>query len=645
MGATPVSATGGSSASDPTSAYRAMLSNVKSGSTSISAPDSTLQNIGSFAKNAVQPEAEAIAGGVRAIQATPKLASGLIDKVTGNSNADSNLNQANATMKAPIAGTNTFAGNTVKQNLGEGAQVLGQLAPEVLPGAEGSGLLDKTTNAAITGGTSGALIGGGNVAGSDPNATGADIAKGTLEGAGVGLGIGAGVPLAGAGLESARLAAEPTADRTASSVLSYIGKDGQKVFTKLTPEELSSVKDEVANIPSAAKGESQIHLDATTGSQAENGGTEVSRQKFAAGHSQAPGVLQTMSDATKPAVAKNWFDSFGKNKISPEAEAVNDAKSNVSTAEAKMNAAAAARGEAAPRAVDSYEDMVQKVTGAKSKLGTDFAAGAAKIESENPNLKLTLTNDQLDQLNDLKESKTFSLPDSLDTEKNPLTGKSVSPAFAAKNQDLMSSLKNGSAAELTPTQAQDLITQLNRGTFNSATGQVNQQMVDITNAIKSSASKTFGSDWDSLYSNYGKGINAVKSLDDVTNLDRDATASDYNRNIQKIVSLSKTPEGKILLQRSLEDFKNVSGIDLTDPVSAIQDIQAKQDALDSATDEHGDAQKNLSKAQRDLERSEANKGHSLKTTGKMVGRIAARAAIGGGIIYPAIRAIQKAAGG
>lgn len=97
----------------------------------------------------------------------------------------------------------------------------------------------------------------------------------------------------------------------AGSVISYI-KNGKKVFTKLTPAELNILKDEVANIPKAAKGVSQIHLDAIT-PNLKKAGTEISRAEFISGHPQVASVFKTASEkATKTAIeAENIF--FEKN--------------------------------------------------------------------------------------------------------------------------------------------------------------------------------------------------------------------------------------------------------------------------------------------------------------------------------------------
>jgi len=76
----------------------------------------------------------------------------------------------------------------------------------------------------------------------------------------------------------------------ATSVISYINKEDEKVYTTLTREELESLRDEVRVIPEPSGNESQIHLDAKT-STLESQGKLISRDEFIAGHSQAGDVL------------------------------------------------------------------------------------------------------------------------------------------------------------------------------------------------------------------------------------------------------------------------------------------------------------------------------------------------------------------
>jgi DNA-binding protein Fis len=79
----------------------------------------------------------------------------------------------------------------------------------------------------------------------------------------------------------------------ATSVLSYVDKNGEKVYTKVSPSELSVLRNETENIPDANGKESQIHLDAIK-DNLKNGAREVSREEFIANHSQVAGVLDNV---------------------------------------------------------------------------------------------------------------------------------------------------------------------------------------------------------------------------------------------------------------------------------------------------------------------------------------------------------------
>lgn len=88
--------------------------------------------------------------------------------------------------------------------------------------------------------------------------------------------------------------------KEASSAISYVTPKGEKVFTKLSSDELSKLTDEVKNIPTPPKGENQIHLDAITPNLLKYG-KEVSREDFVKGHSQVENLFnpEKISKASK----------------------------------------------------------------------------------------------------------------------------------------------------------------------------------------------------------------------------------------------------------------------------------------------------------------------------------------------------------
>lgn len=226
-----------------------------------------------------------------------------------------------------------------------------------------------------------------------------------------------------------------------------------------------------------------------------------------------------------------------------------------------------ARNAAATEGVNNLNQMSEQVGQYKSDLGTNFKAGAQAIEDSNPNLKLKLSSDQMDALQTLKNNKSFSLPNYLKVGATP--------------EDLSGIHSQGS---LTPTQAQDLITQLNKSTFtDKASGLgVDQSKIGLTNEIKDAAKQQFGDEWSKVYSTYAKGANTVDSLHDIVNIKSDATPTDINKSLGSILKLHGTPEGKIILQNAVDEFKNTSGIDLTNPTQAIGKILDSEEVLKNA---------------------------------------------------------------
>lgn len=98
--------------------------------------------------------------------------------------------------------------------------------------------------------------------------------------------------------------APKTPDEAAPSAMSYVKSNGEKVYTKLTPEEYKALQPEGHGslIPPtspelAAQGHSQIHLDPLNSKLETSGAKEMSREDFMAGHPQA---AETFSHLPKP---------------------------------------------------------------------------------------------------------------------------------------------------------------------------------------------------------------------------------------------------------------------------------------------------------------------------------------------------------
>ena len=309
----------------------------------------------------------------------------------------------------------------------------------------------------------------------------------------------------------------------------------------------------------------------------------------------------------------------GGEKTPPTSENLETAKINLSQAKQEAQTASQAREEAAGKGVKAVQDINKQVAQHKLTLGQQFANDAADIEKNNPDLKLNITNDQLQALQALKEGKNFTLPKSLDIEgaQPTLRGQALNlgPNATEQIKNVTGQMGGETTASLSPTEAQDLIKELNRSTFKeTADGNrsIDYQRIGITNEIKNAASQAFGKDWDNIYSKYAQGRTAIDKIDNMVNLDSKATPEEINSQLNSIQKLSKTPEGKILLQQAVNEYKTTSGIDLNDPVKAIQQIADSQSKLDEAQGKVSDVQKDVEKAQAEVDKLDAQKNMPIE---------------------------------
>lgn len=234
---------------------------------------------------------------------------------------------------------------------------------------------------------------------------------------------------------------------------------------------------------------------------------------------------------------------------------------------------------AAQKGITGQNLMNTQATQFRTGLGENFQNAANQIQSARPDLKMNLPSEAVDALKEIKTTKNFSLP-----------------------QDLLDSIpdiskvETGDVVSLNAPDTQELIRQLNKATFSTkANGDlvVNQKLINLTNSIKNSAKDAFGgvadsqgsSVWNKAYSDYSSGKNALEKINDLINIERNPTASDLNKTMNNIQKLGDTPTGKIQLQNILQEFKQTSGIDFTDPVKDIHAIMDKQGAFNDITKE------------------------------------------------------------
>jgi hypothetical protein len=251
--------------------------------------------------------------------------------------------------------------------------------------------------------------------------------------------------------------------------------------------------------------------------------------------------------------------------------------------------ATAANNQAGVNAVNAAKEASGTMIDTKSDLGTQFSQAPKAIMATDPTASIDLSPSTLDKLNALKDTKTFALPDYL---------RPTSENFGNGSIDI-SKIGTGdsSGIKLNPAQAQDLITQLDALTYKAkASGDlaINQQTIGLVNDLKTQAQSAFGhvtdaqgnSVWNSAYQNYRQGMNAVNAMGDLVNIPHSpgemTSPLDTNKTIGTILKLQETPQGRAILQQSIQQFKNISGYDLTDPIGTIGKLSESNDAYAQA---------------------------------------------------------------
>lgn len=432
----------------------------------------------------------------------------------------------------------------------------------------------------------------------------------------------------------------------------------------------------VQNLGSAAQAASFLAPETglgTIGGGAVAGGLQVGGQTAENPNATASGVatgtalgalggagIGTLSEYAPEALQKILPKDNKVPEITPEVQA---AQQELNQAQQGVNTAQVERTNAAPQAVQGTSDVQSGVQSGERNLGVTFGQAPAKIEATDPSLRYNLSQKDLTDLNTIKEDRKFSLPDYLDQEKTPqpniagqnLDMNKMSPKVRAQIEAATGKMQGETAQSLTPTQTQDLVRQLNGKTYNPVTGEVDNRIIDLTNRIKSGAQSSFGhivdengeSVWNKAYQDYTKGMQTTDNLKTIIGINPNKSLSDISPNkiLEKVLDLGKTPEGKLQLQNAVDEFKNQTGVDLTDPVKAMHQILDKQIALEDAQSDLKESQKGLTKAQKEAKIAESNKGKGLKNFGKYTARSAASGAIRIWALYPAIRAITKAISG
>lgn len=186
--------------------------------------------------------------------------------------------------------------------------------------------------------------------------------------------------------------------------------------------------------------------------------------------------------------------------------------------------------------VDELLQGIKTVNDFKAAAGQEFANAASSMSESGA--KIQLDAKQLQQLSYLADKYDFTVPEGID---NGMTPKQMQELNTTLNDSLIRNKPGVS----------NLYTDLRTST----TGQLNQ------------FSPGLGDEFDNLYSSFKQQTDGVKALRDVfpTGNKQPLTGSQLTDAIKTIQN-----QDPAILAHNLDVFKQISGIDLTDPTTAIQ---------------------------------------------------------------------------
>jgi hypothetical protein len=137
----------------------------------------------------------------------------------------------------------------------------------------------------------------------------------------------------------------------------------------------------------------------------------------------------------------------------------------------------------------------------------------------------------------------------------------------------------GQTVDLTPSDVQKIITELNtrwgNRTIQDTKEAFQQQAIDAFNAVD--PEQKLGDKFGALYETYAQQSDGLKAISDIFNIKKkpsQLTASNIDSYISKIQSLNPRS-----LEYTIQAFKGITGIDLSDPISAIQAAGKIKDPL------------------------------------------------------------------
>lgn len=267
---------------------------------------------------------------------------------------------------------------------------------------------------------------------------------------------------------------------------------------------------------------------------------------------------------------------LGAGAVGEGASNIWDKAYNRSSAPNTLDNAVADREAVAPKAVAGSNDIKNQTSDYKDTLGSTFQKIIADAHAANPTAVYNVPSEVMSQLADIKSTARYAIPQEI----------------LDKIPDI-SKIESNTAGSLNMPETQKLIAQLNKaaGTVNAAGDYVtNQKFLSLANAVKDGAADAFGSIkdangdsvWVKAYQDYSQGRGALKDFSQALNFKKDISDQQSNVILNRIQKMSQTPEGMLNIKNAINDFKTESGIDLTNPAQAIQQILEKDEAVNGA---------------------------------------------------------------
>ncbi len=224
-----------------------------------------------------------------------------------------------------------------------------------------------------------------------------------------------------------------------------------------------------------------------------------------------------------------------------------------------------AQTQAGAAATDSIHEASNVQSDVKTGIQNQFGEVPNMISKVDPNAGTTISPSTLQDMQSLKETKAWSLPNSV--------------------KDAIPTDING-PIKFTPQQTQDIITSLNDLKYNSKGDVVvNQQTSKLISDFKNAAQEGMGhvtdnlgnSIWAKAYQDYHQTTDAMDAMSNLIPTKKFSGGmldpTEVTKSTQKIMKMMETKDGLASLMKSNEQYKAATGYDiLNDPMGTIQKL-------------------------------------------------------------------------